>query len=104
MLLGRDKPRCLLAILELLSHGRLWIKVRNAHPGKDVVRVGPDKTSGDCAAMTVSCHEQTKPKLDFGSRGHHLPTAKAQINPAGRACENFRPSGPKQHLKRPWLA
>jgi hypothetical protein len=34
MLLGRDKPRCLLAILELLSHGRLWIKVRNAHPGK----------------------------------------------------------------------
>jgi hypothetical protein len=26
MLLGRDKHRCLLAILELLGHGRLWVK------------------------------------------------------------------------------
>jgi hypothetical protein len=25
MLLGRDKHRCLLAILELLGHGRLWV-------------------------------------------------------------------------------
>jgi hypothetical protein len=28
MLLGRDKHRCLLAILELLGHGRLWVKLR----------------------------------------------------------------------------
>jgi len=26
MLLGRDKHGCLLAILELLGHGRLWVK------------------------------------------------------------------------------
>jgi hypothetical protein len=31
MLLGRDKHRCLLAILELLGHGRLWVIRRRTH-------------------------------------------------------------------------
>jgi hypothetical protein len=31
MLLGRDKHQCLLAILELPGHGRLWVKLRNTH-------------------------------------------------------------------------
>jgi hypothetical protein len=59
MLLGRDKPRGLLAILELLGHGRLWVKrvcltMRSRFP------VFPyEPTSSGRADWSVSCQKAT---------------------------------------------
>ena len=58
---------------------------------------GQSRTSGDESAESVipSRADQTDT---------FLISARGTISPASRASEDFRLSGPKQHLKRPWLA
>lgn len=56
MLLGRDKHRCLLAILELLGHGRLWVNrvVLTARPSLPVYP--EQRTLSDRLGMSQRCH------------------------------------------------
>jgi hypothetical protein len=59
MLLGRDEHRCLLAILELLGQGRLWVKGRRGRQADGTTGLPPAPEIAVRAGTYASCQLQT---------------------------------------------
>jgi hypothetical protein len=60
MLLGRDEHRCLLAILELPGHGRLWVKRVGLTMRRSLPDFTCERTSAAPVGMSQKCQLRTR--------------------------------------------